>query len=387
MTQTPFLQIKNLRKSYDRQTIVDIEYLSVEANEIFSILGPSGCGKTTFLRLLAGLESPDEGSIILNGQDITDLAPNQRKINTVFQNYALFPHMTVWQNIAFGLKLKKLSSADIEKEISKVLELTQMSDYADKYPRQLSGGQKQRVAIARALVLRPQILLLDEPLAALDLKLRQRMLLELDLIHDEVEINFIFITHDQGEAMSISDRIAVMNHGRIEQVASPQEIYESPKNSFIAAFIGDTNVFTCELQTACSDKHIASVEIEKLGQALCHCDRNFEMASHAQLCVRPEKISISKRKPENKTDNLFSGLVQDVIYLGAQTKYWVAVGDYKIMVLRAHEHFYNDDEVITWNDQVYLWWEAHDSFLLDIAFPIVQDSHPALFKASEGGIC
>ena len=213
-----FLRFDGLAKVFGTTRAVNGVSLSIKRGEIFSLLGPSGCGKTTLLRMLAGFEQPDKGRIILDGQDITDLPPNHRKVNTVFQNYALFPHMTVRENIAYGLKVAHKPKDFINSEVDRMLSMIQMQEHASKKPSQISGGQKQRTAIARALIMRPDVLLLDEPLAALDLKLRQKMLLELSLIHDEVGVTFIYVTHDQGEAMSISDRIAVMNNGRIEQI-------------------------------------------------------------------------------------------------------------------------------------------------------------------------
>ena len=240
---TDFLSFQDISKSFGNLKILDNISLTVKKGEIFSLLGPSGCGKTTLIRICAGFEQPDDGQVVLDGKDITYLPPNKRQVNTVFQSYALFPHLTVWDNIAFGLRIAKQPKDKIKSEVGRYLEMIQMTEHAHKKPAQLSGGQKQRVAIARALINKPQVLLLDEPLAALDLKLRQRMLVELDTIHDEVGITFIFVTHDQGEAMSLSDRIAVVNHGKIEQIGTPAEIYEAPKNSFVAAFIGDTNFF------------------------------------------------------------------------------------------------------------------------------------------------
>ncbi len=236
-----FLQFDGVSKSFGALRAVDSVSLGIQKGEFFSLLGPSGCGKTTLLRMLAGFETPDTGRILLDGEDITALPPNRRKVNTIFQSYALFPHLTVRENIAFGPRVAGWPRERVDEEVGRMLALTQLEPQARKKPAEISGGQKQRVAIARALINKPDVLLLDEPLAALDLKLRQRMLIELDLIHDQVGITFLYVTHDQGEAMSLSDRIAVMKDGRIEQMGPPAEIYETPRTSFVAAFIGDTN--------------------------------------------------------------------------------------------------------------------------------------------------
>ena len=225
-----FLRLEGVTKRFGAATAVDGVTLAIERGEFFALLGPSGCGKTTLLRMIAGFELPDAGRVVLDGEDITALPPNRRKVNTVFQNYALFPHLDVFENIAFGLRVAKRPEREIREEVEAMLELIRMPGERHKRPDQLSGGQRQRVAVARALVNRPQVLLLDEPLAALDLKLRQHLLMELDLIHDRVGITFVYVTHDQGEAMSLSDRIAVMHRGRIEQLGRPAEIYEAPRS-------------------------------------------------------------------------------------------------------------------------------------------------------------
>lgn len=362
----PFLEVRHLRKSFGNHLVVDIAALDIRKGEIISILGPSGCGKTTFLRLLAGFDRADQGQILLEDKDISELTPNKRRINTVFQNYALFPHLTVFENIAFGLRLANLSSAEIHKRVQEMLKLIQLKEMAHKYPHQISGGQKQRVAIARALVLKPDILLLDEPLAALDLKLRQRMLLELELIHDEVGISFVFITHDQSEAMSISDRIAIMNNGRIEQIGTPREIYEAPCNNFVAAFIGDSNFFEGTLSKSTRSDDYVNVDIEHLGTVACAYDRRMELSHHLYLGLRPEKIHISKTRPKHKCAlNTLEVIVEDIIYLGPQTKYWVRIGNKRLIVLQQHDHFLTHQETITWNDTVWIQWDPDDGFILE----------------------
>jgi spermidine/putrescine transport system ATP-binding protein len=264
-------------------------------------------------------------------------------------------------------------------EVEAMLALIQMEDQAWKKPDQISGGQKQRVAIARALVNKPRVLLLDEPLAALDLKLRQRMLIELDLIHDEVGITFLYVTHDQGEAMSLSDRIAVMQAGKIEQLGTPAEIYEAPRSSFVAAFIGDTNFFdgvVAEplekhtvldgLLSVAVDKDYSRLKIEDFPDLECFNDKQIRQGEHVFLSIRPEKFRISREKAEAQPHlNILEGVVEDVIYLGSQTKYWVRVGDYRISVIRQHSRYLLDEKPIRWNERVWLSWHADDGFMLE----------------------
>lgn len=360
-----FLEFKDVSKHFGKVRAVDHVSLSIKKGEFFSLLGPSGCGKTTLLRILAGFEYPDTGSVILDGQDITDLSPNHRKVNTIFQNYALFPHMNVWQNIAFGLQIARRPKAEIGEEVDKMLKLIQMKDQAHKRPDQLSGGQKQRVAVARALINKPQVLLLDEPLAALDLKLRQRMLIELDQIHDEVGITFLYVTHDQGEAMSLSDRIAVMNAGKIEQIGTAGEIYEAPKSSFVAAFIGDTNFFEGRV-VELLDENFSRLEVEGFPDVVCFNDNQIHVDNPVYLSVRPEKFRISRDRPlEDNHHNVVQGRVEDVVYLGSVTKYWVRVQDYRISVYQQHSRFMLDENPITWKELVWLSWHGDDGFMLE----------------------
>lgn len=362
-----FLVFEGISKSFGSVQVVKNLNLSITKGEVFSLLGPSGCGKTTLLRMCGGFEEPDTGRILLNGMDITSLPPNRRPVNTVFQNYALFPHMSLGDNIAFGLRVGKpsLSVKEIGKKVEWALDLIQMADYAHRKPSEISGGQKQRVAIARAIVNKPQLLLLDEPLAALDLKLRQKMLLELDQIHDEVGITFLFVTHDQSEAMSLSDRIAVMNLGMIEQVGSPVEIYESPKSSFTAAFIGDTNFFDGNIKSLDQSGEYSILEINGLPDANCYNDRSHKVGDHINLSVRPEKIRIHRSEPDvNDHINVIKGTVEEKVYLGAFTKYWVRCGEWLIVVLDAHRHYLLDRNPPEWDDEVWLSWQRDDGFML-----------------------
>lgn len=359
------IEFDHVVKRYGTITAVDDVSFSVNAGDFFSVLGPSGCGKTTLLRLVAGFEVPDSGRILLDGIDVTNLPPNRRAVNTVFQNYALFPHLTVRENIAFGLRIAEMEPERIEREVDAMLKLIQLEAHADKWPEQISGGQKQRVAIARALVNRPKVLLLDEPLSALDLKLRQKMLLELDLIHDSVGITFFYITHDQTEAMAVSDSIAVIHSGKLEQIGKPSELYESPRSSFVAAFIGDTNFFDGTVDASVA-KDYSLLRIAGLPQILCFNDKQLSPGESVHLILRPEKLRISRERPEpNQLHNSLEGVVEDVVYRGDSTKYWVKIGNHRLGVSQQHSRFLLDTQPITWKDRVFVTWHADDSFILE----------------------
>ncbi|MBN1423159.1 ABC transporter ATP-binding protein [Candidatus Fermentibacteria bacterium] len=360
-----FLQFEGISKAFGEVQALRTVTLSIRKGEIFSLLGPSGCGKTTLLRVAAGFERPDEGRVRLDGEDITELPPNRRRVNTIFQNYALFPHLNVGENIAFGLRVAGRPRREVREEVQRMLRLVQMEDQVHKKPAQLSGGQKQRVAIARALINRPQVLLLDEPLAALDLKLRQRMLIELDMIHDEVGTTFLYVTHDQSEAMSLSDHIAVMNNGQVEQVGSPLEIYEAPLSSFTAAFIGDTNFFDGTVMEAVNGEY-SLLGINGFPDVLCFNDRPRTVGDLVHLSLRPEKLAITRERPPHRLHhNVVNGVVEDVIYLGSQTKYRVRVSEYLLTVLRQHQRTLLDEQPITWDDGVWLDWHADDGYMLE----------------------
>lgn len=262
MTQLS-LELRNIKKSFSSENVV-LEHinLSVRQGEFITILGASGCGKTTTLRIIAGLEQPDEGRVFLDGQDVTDLEPNQRNVNTIFQNYALFPHMNVAENIGYGLKIRKVPRVEIRKKVTEMLELVQLQGYEKRRPAELSGGQRQRVAIARALANHPRVLLLDEPLGALDLQLRRVMQVELKHLQKKLGLTFIYITHDQEEAINMSDRIAVMNHGKIEQIGTPDEIYNHPKTSYVAFFVGNSNILHGTVKSVEEDQASVSVGME-----------------------------------------------------------------------------------------------------------------------------
>lgn len=368
------ISIKNVTKSYDGVQVLKNINLDIKDGEIFSILGPSGCGKTTLLRMIAGFTEPDGGVIYLGDEDITKLPPNKRNVNTIFQKYALFPHLTVYENIAFPLRLKKIDDATIDSEVKKFVKLVGLSEHINKMPNQLSGGQQQRVSIARALINKPGLLLLDEPLSALDAKLRQNLLIELDLIHEEVGITFIFITHDQQEALSISDRIAVMNKGEILQVGTPAEVYESPADSFVADFIGENNFFEGTV-TEIMDKEFAKLYNEKLGSLVFEMDKPVKVGDRVKVSIRPEKIKLSKTMPkavnENKKINVLKVYVNELIYSGFQSKYFVFLNNDKELtfkVFKQHAVYFddNDEGAIWWDEEAYIAWDADDGFLVEV---------------------
>jgi len=358
------VRFEGVTKRFGSSTALSNVSFSIKRGAFFTILGPSGCGKTTLLRILAGFERPDSGKIFVEGKDVTSVSSNKRSINTVFQNYSLFPHLDIWENIAFGLRISRKPEREIKREVEKMLELIQMTDHAHKMPEHISGGQKQRVAIARALINRPKVLLLDEPLAALDLKLRQKMLIDLDLIHDEVGITFIFITHDQTEAMAVSDQIAVINRGKIEQIGTPVEVYEAPYNTFVAEFIGDTNFFDGHVIESFGSDY-STLAFYDFPNVVCYNDKKISVGDKAHLSVRPEKIHISLEQPlAAPKRNIMQGIVEDVIYKGDHTYFRVIVGGHKVAVIQQHSRIHLDDKPIGWKENVWISWNADDGFIL-----------------------
>jgi putative spermidine/putrescine transport system ATP-binding protein len=300
-TTLPAVEFRGVSRLFGDVRAVDNVDLSIGDGEFFTLLGPSGSGKTTSLRMIAGFEQPTSGQIALYGQDVTNLPPYERPVNTVFQDYALFPHMSVGENVGYGLMVRKVSKPERERRVAEALEMVQLAGYQARKPSQLSGGQRQRVALARALINRPRVLLLDEPLGALDLKLRQQMQIELKTIQNEVGITFIFVTHDQEEALSMSDRIAVFNMGRIEQIGSPSELYERPRTPFVASFVGTSNILEGETAEAIT-------------------------GSPHLFAVRPEKIRLVE--PDTPVPDFMlhaTGTIRDVVYLGLNTRYTVAL--------------------------------------------------------------
>jgi spermidine/putrescine transport system ATP-binding protein len=355
-----FLEFNGVSKRFGQVRAVDRVSFGVKAGEFFSLLGPSGCGKTTLLRLLAGFEQPDSGRLLLDGVDITALPPHKRPVNTVFQNYALFPHLTVRQNIAFGPNVAGWPKDQTESAVAAMLALTQLQTQADRRPTQLSGGQKQRVAIARALINKPRVLLLDEPLAALDLKLRQHMLLELNRIHDEVGITFLYVTHDQTEAMSLSDRMAVMNHGRVEQLGAPPEVYDDPATGFVASFIGDTNFLDGRVTKLSGGRCL--VRVEELAEFECrnHADRH--PGDRVRLSIRPEKLRLGRYQPPESL-NAFQARIEDVIYMGSQTRYRVRINGWQLTI--AHSLDQAGQKPPGRGETIWAWFNADDGRLLE----------------------
>ena len=367
--------IQGVYKSFGDTNVLKNVSLEIKKGEFYSLLGPSGCGKTTLLRIIAGFETPDEGKLTLDGNDVLSLPPNKRQTNTVFQNYALFPHLTVYENVAFSPKLKRMSNAQIKSKVDEYLQLVRLEGHAYKKPNQLSGGQKQRVAIARALINEPRVLLLDEPLSALDAKLRQHMLIELDRIHDEIGITFIYVTHDQQEALSVSDRLAVMNQGNILQIGTPHEIYESPATDFVARFIGETNLFDGTIQkvekidVGGSVEYLAEVDIPELGIVKVTDIDEIHAGQNVSLTIRPEKIVITKEKPvTNRNDiNLYQGIIDEPIYTGDQTKFYVQVKEKNLIrVIKQHAYYSDEGPDIRWKDSVFLSWSALDGYIVEV---------------------
>jgi putrescine transport system ATP-binding protein len=323
---TPLLRIEGVVKNFGTFRAVDRLSLEIRAGEFFALLGPSGCGKTTLLRMLAGFETPDEGRILLNGSDIAHVLPHQRPVNMMFQSYALFPHLNVRDNIAFGLKRAGMARADIDARVDEMLARVRLEGLVKRKPDQLSGGQRQRVALARSLARRPQVLLLDEPLAALDKKLRESTQVELMELQRSLGMTFIIVTHDQEEAMTVANRIGVMSAGQLDQVATPHELYEAPASRWIAEFIGDVNLF--EGQVEARELHRLTVSTSDAGTLVVATPRNPVTKPIVSVAIRPEKVKLSRRGPINDaTDaqsiNRLEGVVTDVGYLGATTTYKV----------------------------------------------------------------
>ena len=341
--------LTNLRKQYGDFVAVENTTLNVKKGEFLTFLGSSGCGKTTTLRMIAGFEDPTEGSILIGGKHAEHLPPNKREVNTVFQNYALFPHLTIRENIAFGLKLQKVKKAEIKERVENIIKLVKLEEHADKSPDQLSGGQKQRVAIARAIVNNPKVLLLDEPLGALDLKLRKEMQLELKQLQRELEITFIYVTHDQEEALTMSDRIVVMNKGRIEQVGTAHEIYERPQTKFVAQFIGETNLFEdVEILEKNGNDYVVAIGSEKVSTDSM---KDFKPGEKVHISIRPENMKLSRTPMEGRES--IAVTYYSNIYVGNISKFVVFTDQGRRLTA---SEFSEDAGTFNKGDKVYINW-------------------------------
>jgi putrescine transport system ATP-binding protein len=351
----PYVEVERVTKSFGDFKAVDDVSLKIYKGEIFCLLGASGCGKTTLLRMLGGFETPSSGRIFIDGEDMTGVPPYERPVNMMFQSYALFPHMTVEQNVAFGLKQDRVPKAEIVERVATMLELVKLGGLGKRKPHQLSGGQKQRVALARSLVKRPKLLLLDEPLGALDKKLREHTQFELVGLQDKLGVTFIVVTHDQEEAMTLASRIGVMNHGEIVQAGTPSEIYEFPGSKFVADFVGSVNIFEGKLVE--DEPEYVRIASDELG-ATIYVSHGISAPPGATVwaAVRPEKVFMSTAPPEG-SDNVVRGAVQDIAYLGDLSIYLVKLPTGKVVRV-TQPNTSRHAEAITWDQQVYLSWDS-----------------------------
>ncbi len=362
------IRLENVTKSFNDELILENINLTIPAGKFFALLGPSGSGKTTLLRLIGGFDHVDSGKIFLDDEDITDMPIHLRRINTVFQSYALFPHLNVFDNVAYSLNIKSLPKDIIEEKVIKILKAVHLESHIYKSIDQLSGGQQQRVALARAMINDPDVLLLDETLAALDFKLREKMLIELIELQDKSKTTFIYITHDQLEALAVADQIAIMNHnGEIEQIGTPKEIYEFPNTAFVARFVGNTNILTGNLYLSNQDNNADIISISELGDFSVYIPKNRNTFSNGQrvlMSIRPEKIYIKKNKVEGFS-NFIEGDVESIVYHGRSTQYNVKIktGE-KIQVFEQNdEHF--PQETIDYDNHVYLHWQKENVVILE----------------------
>ncbi|MGQ2910078.1 MAG: ABC transporter ATP-binding protein [Aliihoeflea sp.] len=360
-TAKPFIAFENVTKRFGDFTAVDNLSLNVYEREFFALLGASGCGKSTLLRMLAGFEEPSAGRILLDGQDLAGIPPYRRPVNMMFQSYALFPHMTVEKNIAYGLKQDGMAKVDIEKRVAEMLKLVKLEQFAKRKPHQLSGGQRQRVALARSVAKRPKVLLLDEPLGALDKKLREETQFELMDLQQQLGLTFMVVTHDQEEAMTMADRIAIMDKGEVMQVATPAEIYEAPASRFVADFVGSVNIFEGRI----AGRDDGRIEIATAdGVTIRADDANAAGEGTVWYAVRPEKIRISSKKPENSALNAIEGEVWDIGYLGDMTVYNVKLAGGQIVRSSELNRHRTSEDPLTWNDRAWLTFPADAGVVL-----------------------
>ncbi|GIF05663.1 ABC transporter ATP-binding protein [Actinoplanes siamensis] len=366
-TGHPAIQFAGVRKQYlshgEAVPAVKSLDLSIAQGEFFSLLGPSGCGKTTTMRMIAGFEAPTTGRVFLDGKDVTGVAANKRDVNMVFQSYALFPHLNVLQNVSFGLERKKVGKAEIRRRVGEILEIVSLTGMEKRHPREMSGGQQQRVALARALVNHPRALLLDEPLGALDLKLRQQMQIELKRIQREVGITFVYVTHDQGEALTMSDRIAVMNAGLIEQLGTPREIYEKPATRFVAGFIGTSNIVDGRVSRV--ENGWAVLDVGPGERIVAPVPGSVRAGQGIEVSVRPEKIGLHRTAPLQAAGSVLAGTVTEVVYHGTSTNYTVATSagsDFVVFDQNAHDA----EDVASRGERVFLTWAPQHSYPIGV---------------------
>ncbi|NLK45269.1 MAG: ABC transporter ATP-binding protein [Treponema sp.] len=371
------VSINHVSKSFGTFHVLEDVDFTIKQGEFFSLLGPSGCGKTTLLRIIAGFEFPDSGAVLFDGKNIIPIPANKRQSNTIFQNYALFPHLSVYENVAFPLRIRKEEKKVIDDKVCEYLHMVQLDAHMNKKPNQLSGGQRQRVAIARALINEPHVLLLDEPLSALDAKLRSNLLVDLDELHDKIGITFIYVTHDQSEALSVSDRIAVMNQGKVLQIGTPFDIYERPATEFVAKFIGETNLFAARVETCTKMEEVEDdqaeymirLDIPEFESPVMVTDYE-ETKPGQKICftVRPEKIRITLDKPNTTRDdiNIFKGVVDEPVYSGFQTKFYVRLENGTLVkVFKQHTNYLDNGPEIEWKDNVFVSWSANDGYIVE----------------------
>ena len=347
------VKLDNVKKDYDGKEIIKGISLDIYEGEFLTLLGPSGCGKTTLLRTISGLENVSSGKVFIDGEDVTDVIPRKREVNTIFQNFALFSHMTVEKNIDFGLKMKKVSKSEIKNRVKEVIELIQMEGFEDRKPSQLSGGQQQRVALARGIVNKPKVLLLDEPLSSLDMKLRKQMQVELKRIQKKMGITFIYVTHDQDEALSMSDRVAIINNGVIEQIDTPRKLYDAPKTKFVADFIGESNQFDAVVVSTQGDEATIKLEIDLEIKVK---NNHYDVGEKLTVIIRPEQFKLAREKD---ITNCFIVKTKEHIYSGSFTKVLGKVGKKEVKFI-----IYNDDDY-TKNEEVKLKFSSDDIVILE----------------------
>ncbi len=360
----PFIKVQSVSKHFGDFTAVDSVDLEIYKGELFCLLGGSGCGKSTLLRMLAGFETPSSGTILIDGQNMNDVPPYERPVNMMFQSYALFPHMTVWNNIAYGLKRDNVPRDEMQQRVDEMISMVELDQFAKRKPHQLSGGQKQRVALARALVKQPKVLMLDEPLGALDKRLREQTQYELMNIQEQLGVTFVVVTHDQEEAMTLSTRIAVMDAGRFQQIGTPTEIYEFPNSRLVANFIGNANMFEGRIVENGQDHVIVESNHPQCEFYVDH-GMSIQEGTKVWVALRPEKIRISKQAPGNGNANYIKGMVHDIGYLGGTSTYRVQTGDHMIEITSPNQVRPKDaNPPIDWDEEVFLSWEASSPVVL-----------------------